>query len=242
MRLQFLFVAILLSVCAASAAAADRAPLIASRDDAFVAHQDGSDVWSIGSANLEVVIGFDAGRTLSLQRMFNPNSGRSFDVTPGADVALTAGSEHIALTATGAVAFVSAAASSTDHGVVLTFTFEHRAQRLLISRVYACYPGSPTIETWTRVTTTGDNAVLSDLVGWQLTMAPGHVRWLGGLRGDTAGGISAEDAFVVADRDLEPGERVVIGSERRTSESFIPLLFGNAHPDEFFGGGMWSGA
>src|SRR5258706_2454835 len=73
-------------------------------------------------------------------------------------------------------------------------------------------------------------------------MAHGDVRWLGGLRGDTAGGISVEDAFVVADRDLEPGERVVIGSEGRSSESFIPLLFVNADRDEFFGGVMWSGA
>jgi alpha-galactosidase len=233
---------VVLSVYAVSAAAADRAPLIASHDDAFVAHQDGSDVWSIGSADLEVVIGFDAGRTLSLQRIFNPPSGRSLDVTPGADVTLTAGSEHIALTATGAVAFVSAAANSTDYGVVLTFTFEHRAQRLLISRVYACYPGSPTIETWTRVSTTGDSAVLSDLVGWQMTMPLGHVRWLGGLRGDTAGGRSVEDAFVVADHDLDPGERVEIGSEGRSSESFIPLLFVDGDRDEFFGGLMWSGA
>ena len=53
-----------------------------------------------------------------------------------------------------AVSLVSATGQSTDNGVTLTFTFESRSQRLLISRVYACYPGSPTIETWTRVSST----------------------------------------------------------------------------------------
>src|SRR5205814_10114913 len=97
--------------------------------------------------------------------------------------------------------------------------FEHRAQRLQISRAYAVYAGSPTVETWTRVTTTGDGVTLSDLVGWQMTMPLGRVRWLGGLRGDSASGVTVEDAFVVTDRELEPDERIEIGSEGRSSET-----------------------
>src|SRR6266480_163179 len=76
-----IWLALLLSG-ARSAVAADRPPLIASRDDAFVAHQNGSDVWSIGSANLELVVGFDASRTLTLQQLFNPVTGRAWDITP----------------------------------------------------------------------------------------------------------------------------------------------------------------
>ena len=90
--------------------------------------------------------------------------------------------------------------------------------------------------------TGGDGTSVTDLVGWQMTMPLGRVRWLGGLRGDSASGNAVEDAFVVADRDLDPGERIEIGSEGRSSETFLPLLFVDGDRDEFFGGLMWSGA
>ncbi len=225
------------------AAAADRPPIVASLGDAFISHQNGSDVWSIGSEQLELIVGFDASHTLALQGLLNPAAGRSWDITPGADIALTVGGERIALTSSGVVSLVSATAQATEHGVTLTFNFEHRAQRLVYTRVYACYPGSPTIETWTRVVSAGgEGTPVTDLVGWQMTMPVGHVRWLGGLRGDSAAGDTVQDAFVVADRDLEPGERIEIGSEGRSSESFVPLLFVTDGRDEFFGGLMWSGA
>ena len=224
-------------------AAADRPPIVASRDDAFIAHQNGSDVWSIGSKEFEAVIGFDASRTLVLQRLLNPAAGRAWEITPAADVTLTAGGERIALTSSGAVSFLSADAQATAHGVKLSFTFEHRALRLLFTRVYTCYPGSPMIETWTRITSSGgEGTSVTDLVGWQMTMPVGHIRWLGGLRGDSAAGDVVEDAFVVADRDLDPGERIELGSNGRSSETFVPLLFVNDGRDEFYGGLMWSGA
>ncbi len=103
-------------------------------------------------------------------------------------------------------------AEATDHGVTLTFTFEHRAQRLLITRVFACYPGSPTIETWTRIASTGgDGTALTELVAWSLTMPLGNVRWLGGLRGDSAnsdgavgGGVRLRRARLRAGRAARP--------------------------------------
>src|SRR5262249_17422280 len=146
--------------------------------------------------------GFDATRTLTLQRLFNPVTGRAWDIAPMAAGGFTAGTERIALTSTGAVTLVSVSTQTSQFGVSLTFLFEHRSQRLQIARVYACYGGSPTIETWARITSTGgDGTSISDFAALQLAMQPGHVQWLGGLRGDTAGG-DVEDAFVVADRDV----------------------------------------
>jgi hypothetical protein len=240
--------AVCLAAClfaaSAAAAAADRPPVVASRGDAFIAHQIGSDLWVIGSATLELTIGFDSSRTLTVQRLLNPETGRTWDITPGADVTLTAGTERLTLTTSGAVALVGVATQATEHGVVLTFTFEHRAQRLQFSRVYACYPGSPTIETWTRVRSTGgDGTAIGDLVGWQMTMPVGRMRWLFGLRGDTVGDNPAgEGPFVLAERDLEPGERIEIGSQGRSSEQFVPLILVDDGRDEFYGGLMWSGA
>jgi alpha-galactosidase len=229
---------------AATAGAADRPPIVAAQGDAFVAHQAGSDLWSIGSTNLELVIGFDSSRTLALQRLFNPANGRPWSITPAPDFSITAGGERIALTSSGAVSFVNASAAATEHGVVLSFNFEHRAQRLLVSRVYACYPGSPTIETWTRVSSTGgDGTGLNELVAWNMTMPLGNAHWVGGLRGDSASAESAvEDAFVFAEHDFEPGERIDLGSDGRSSEQFVPLFFVDDGRDEFFGGLMWSGS
>ena len=224
--------------------AADRPPIAAAQGDAFISHQSGSDVWSIGSSNLELVIGFDAARALSLQRLFNPANGRSLDITPGPAFSITAGGERITLTSSGVVSFLSANAEATEHGVVLTFTFEHRAQRLLFTRVFACYPGSPTIETWVRIASTGgDGTVLTDLMAWTLTMPLGNVRWLGGLRGDSANSDGAsEEAFVFAEHDFEPGERLDLGSEGRSSEDFVPFFLVDDGRDEFYGGLMWSGS
>ena len=231
-------------LAAASARAADRPPTVAARGDAFVAHQGGSDTWTIGSATLELIVGFDASRALALQRLSNPVSGRAWNITPAPEFSLNAGGEHVTLTSSGAVTFLNASATATEHGVFLTFTFEHRSQRLLYVRVYACYPGSPTIETWTRVTSTGgDGAPLNNLVAWAMTMPLGNVRWLGGLRGDFAGSDSAvEDAFVFAEHDLDPGERLELGSDDRSSEQFVPFFLVDDGRDEFFGGLMWSGS
>src|SRR5262249_16280909 len=73
-----------------------------------------------------------------------------------------------------------------------------------------------------------------------LTMAAGHLRWIGGLRGDAPGG-SVEDAFVVAERDLDPDERIDLGALGRSSETFVPLLWVESDVDAIFGGLMWSG-
>lgn len=239
-----LLVAALLAVAGVvPAAAADRPPLLASNADAYVAHQSGSDLWSIGSADLELVVGFDAGRALTLQRLSNPATGRVWwDLTPEPDVSITIGSERVTLGAGGALSFVTAEASASDRGVVLTFTFDHRSQRLRIARSYACYPGSPTIETWTTITSLGGGPTdLSDLVAWQIGMPLGHVRWLGGLRGDSADREQA-GAFELADRDLDAGERIEIGSDRRSTEKFIPFGLVDNGRAEFYGGLMWSGA
>jgi hypothetical protein len=120
---------------------------------------------------------------------------------------------------------------------------EHHAQRLLFTRA-VLLPGSPTIESWARVVSTGgDGTALTDLVAWAMTMPLGNVRWLGGLRGDSASGDGAvEDAFVFAEHDFEPGEHLDLAAEGRSSEEFVPFFLVDDGRDEFFGGLMWSDA
>ena len=131
--------------------AAAQAPIVASLDDAFIAHEPSSDLWTIGSRGLELAIGFGADRVLSLQRLSDPVSGRMLNITPGADVSLTAGGSHVELTNGGPTSLVGVQTLADDRGVRLVFTFEHPQLHVRLVRTYACYPGSPTIETWTRI-------------------------------------------------------------------------------------------
>ena len=225
-----------------SASAADRGPIVAAAGDAYVAHAAGSEAWSIGSAQLELVLGFDAAHTLTLQRLFNPATGREWSITAAPDVGFTAGTTHFALTTTGVASLVSITPQATEFGVTLTFVFEYRAQRLRVSRVYACYSASPTIETWTRMTTIGgESTTVSELAALQISMKPAHLQWLSGLRGD-ASDRSVDDAFVAGDRDLEPGETIEFGSDGRSSQTYVPLLWLRDGDAAFYSGVMWSGA
>jgi hypothetical protein len=166
------------------------ASIVASNEDAFVTHDSGSGVWSIGSRELELVVGFDRTGLLTLQRLFNPRTERDWDITPAGDFTVTVGGEPIVLSMRNGMTLTNVATETTDDGVRLVFTFEHAALRLRIARAYACYPGSPTIETWTdiRALDGSRSAQVTNAVGWQITMPPGTVNWLGGLRRDAAPG------------------------------------------------------
>jgi len=240
--LRLLFSLAALAICVSPARADARPPVVAAVADAFIAHDSNADLWVIGSSDLEMTVGFDASHALAIQQLLNPVTGRAWDITPGADTAVTLGGETVTLSASGgALSLLSTAAATTNTGVVLTFTFEHHTRGARIQRIYACYPGSPTIETWTRIDASGGPLDVSNLVAWRLTMPNADVRWLGGLRGDSADNEEA-GAFELADRNLDPGERIEIGSDRRSTEQFIPLVLIDDGRDEFYGGLMWSGS
>ncbi|HZP49107.1 MAG TPA: glycoside hydrolase family 36 protein [Vicinamibacterales bacterium] len=241
MRALFSLTVVVAALVGAPVDAVARPPAVAEFGDAFVAHDPNSDAWVIGSTDLEVTIGFDTSRTLSIQKLFNPTTGRAWDVTPGPEAPVALGASTFNLTASGgSTSLASAEAATTDAGVLLTFTFDHHASGARVRRFYASYPGSATIETWTRIDATAPVDV-SALVGWRLTMANAPVRWLGGLRGDAAGNEGA-GAFELAERGLDAGERIEIGSDRRSTEQFVPFVVVDDGRDEFFGGLMWSAA
>jgi alpha-galactosidase len=242
-RCSFVVALLALVVCVAPAAAAARPQIVASIDDAFVAYDASTDLWTIGSRQLELVVGLNQDRVLTLQRLSNPVTGRAWKIRPDADASLTASGEHIAFSNQGVMSLVSVAAGADAHGVRVTFTFEHRLLRARVLRTYACYPGSPTIETWTRIDATNATGAvaLTDLTAWQITMPNATVKWLGGLRGDNADNAEA-GAFELASRDLAKGEHIEIGSEQRSTEQFVPFVLVDTGVDEFYGGLMWSGA
>jgi len=219
------------------------ARLIVSQLDATIVHESGTDAWTIGAASIAVTLALDANQSLVVQRIVNPITGRVLIDAAAADTGLTLNGQSVALAdGTNGMRFEGANAATWNGGVHLTFTFRQQALQTTIVRHYACYPGSPTVETWTTVQTDvgASPLVVSHLVGWQLSVPAGTVRWVNGLRGD-APDTPVEDAFSVAQKDLAPGETLTLAAYRRSSERFMPFVMIDNDRDEWFGGAQWSG-
>jgi alpha-galactosidase len=240
---RLLFAALYLSIWTAPAWALDPETL-ASHEDAYVRHDATAQEWSIGSRGLELVVGFSDKSTLELRRVWNPRSGRVSTVSRNPDVSVTLGGQELSLQKIGErVSFLRASAEETGDGVRLGLTFEDRVLHAIVTRLYAAYPGTPTIETWTRVDVPASvpPVQVSTMVAWQLAMGSASVRWVNGLRGSNSDQIN-EHAFAIHAGELADGEHAEIGSARRSTELFIPLLFVDGSEDTFYGGAIWSGA
>jgi alpha-galactosidase len=235
----------LVAVCAARPLA-DDPPLVVSHEDAYITHDPTSAVWAIGNGSIQLVVGFDASRNFVVQSLQNPTDGNTLDIDQAADTSVTIGGDRLLLNqSSDKMTLVSALPEETDNGVRLTFTFQHQTLHSLIKRAYAVYPGSPTIETWTRIEAQANSPPvdISNLIGWQLTMPVGPVRWIDGLRGDSAGDpLTDLSSFDVEGGDLDDGVETIIGSTGRSSENFVPLVFVDNGEEEFYGGVIWSGS
>ena len=238
LRLLIVLAALLIG----SRAEAD-ARLVISQFDATIVHDSATNAWTIGAASIAVTLALDANQSLVVRRVANPLTGRILIDAAAVDTRLTLNGQSVELAegATG-LRFEGANAATWHGGVHLTFTYRHQALQTTIVRHYACYPGSPTVETWTTVQTTAgaDPLVVSHLVGWQLSVPAGTVRWVNGLRGD-APDTPVDDAFSVGQRDLAPGESITLAAHRRSSERFMPFVMIDNGRDEWFGGAQWSG-
>jgi alpha-galactosidase len=240
---RLLFAVLCLTTWTSRAWALDPQTLV-SHQDAYVKRDATTQEWLIGSSGLELVVGFNDGSTLQLRRLWNPQNGRISDVSGNPDVSVTLGGDELPLQKIGArVYFLRASAEETNVGVRLSLTFEDHVLHAIVTRVYAAYPGTPTIETWTRVDVpvSVPPVQVSGMVGWQLAMGAASVRWVNGLRGSNSDKIN-DDAFAIHAGELQDGEHVEIGSERRSTELYIPLLFVDESEDTFYGGAIWSGA
>ena len=191
----------------AAPARADDLPIAAAYGDAYIKHDPTSNVWAIGNSGVELVVGFNASGTLVVQQLWNPTTGHVLDIDQAADTSVTLAGDGQPLTlSSGQIVFTGGTTQATNVGVVLVLTFTHRTLHTIISREYACYPGSPTIETWTHLQApSGAPAVqVSNLIGWQLTMPSATIKWVNGLRDDNASNLDP-DAFSLDGGVLDDG-------------------------------------
>ncbi|HEX4346622.1 MAG TPA: hypothetical protein VHZ73_03580, partial [Vicinamibacterales bacterium] len=235
----------LFGICAARPLADTGVAITAQNGSAIITHQPGAATWAIGNATIQFVVGFDASMNLVPVSLTNPASGTVLDIDQTPDTSVTIGGDPLTLNqASAKMSLVGTSMDVTDTGVRLAFTFEHRVLHTTITRTYACYDGSPAIETWTTLqAASGAPPVdVSGLTGWQLTMPNAPVKWINGLRGDSATQVLPDsDSFAFDGGDLDEGE-TDIGSATRSSEVFVPLIFVEGAQQQFFGGVIWSGS
>jgi len=215
-------------------------------NDAFVAYDEGSAVWTLGASGIEVSFGLDRANEWQLRRIYTPDTGRAWPLVaaPDASFTLAGRATKFSTLATGLV-FDGAVAETTATGVALHVTYRRPDLNVRIRRSYAVVPGSRMVETWLRVEVMSARAVdVGDVVVWRAGLAPGVLHWVNGLRGDNADS-RIDDAFSRKRRDLAVGEQLVVGSDRRSSEREVPVMVIDASQTidaQFVLGSIWSGA
>ena len=193
---------------------------------------------------MAATFGVGADDLLTRADVIDPRTGRSLNIAHGLDTTITLNDTTMTLGGgSHGLTFVDATADTLPAGVRLTFTYASAALHTKVVRHYACYPGSPTIETWTHVEV-ADGAPpvsVSGLTGWQLTVPAGTVHWSNGLRGD-APDAPSDDAFTLRRKDLGSDEQWHMYALRRSSEQYVPFIMIEGAAETWYGGIQWSGA
>jgi alpha-galactosidase len=215
-------------------------------DDAFVAHDEGAAVWTIGTSGIEVSFGLDRADEWQLRRISSPDTGRTWPLVAASDASFTVAGRPTTLSTSGTgLVFDGAVAETTATGVALHVTYRRPDLNIRVRRSYAVVRGSRMVETWLRVEMISTRVVdVGDVVVWRASLAPGVLQWVNGLRGDNADS-RHDEAFSRQRRDLAVGEQLVVGSDRRSSEREVPVMIVNASQTigaQFVLGSIWSGA
>jgi alpha-galactosidase len=223
---------------------------LAQSDTAFVTQDEGGG-WTIGNELIHYSLGRQ-GATVGVRAIADMVNGLDWHRNADPDSFVTLNGQRIVI-GSSATAFQRASADEWWGGVRLDLTYRIASVPINITRSYAAYPGSSTIETWTTFQTTGTRSVtLSDLTNFSFTLENGNLRWIRGLDvSDEEGG-----PFTLSSGDLDDGQVFEIGADRRASEQNMPWLAlsawtseeEDAQPDavahctQFFGSILWSGS
>jgi alpha-galactosidase len=140
----------------------------------------------------------------------------------------------------GSLPLKEARATEADGAVHLVLTFEDAEHGLRVTRVYACYPGAPGIETWSTFEAPGasEPLTLSDIGLWKFTIPASDVNWVTGLKASAAEG----GQFTLKRQALETDGWFEIESSGRSSETAVPVAWLTGEQGQLFAGMMWSGA
>ncbi len=233
-----LFAGVIAAVVPALPASAETTEL-ARAGDAFIRQENGRRVWAVGNGNVTFTLGLSARgalTTLGLDRTGTPGLWRPGGVP---DFTVLVGNRRLT-PGQSTFTFRQIRTSATDDTVRLELVFEDTSSEIRVTRSYACTAGSGAVEVWSvfEATSGASDVTVGDIGVWRLAMPVGAVNWVTGLRaGEAQGG-----QFTRRQQGLSPDAPFELGSESRSTESAVPVVWFSGEPGSFFGGVNWSGA
>jgi alpha-galactosidase len=206
---------------------------------ASISNDSDAGTWTISSTGASLTLALDAGRDYEVLRLMSP-SGTTWTTVAQPDTVLKIGSQTVVFGSRAAGFALQRVETSVRNATVqLDAIFDLPSARLRLTRHHAATSGSPAFETWTTFTPLGGTVVVSDLNAFRVTVLPGAIHWLSGLRQNAQ---PSPDGFTLQQRTLNVGERLTLGSDGRSSEREVPWFTMDGESDEFFAALMWSGA
>jgi alpha-galactosidase len=222
------------------------ATIAAAAGDAYVAHDETAGVWMIGTSRIELAFALDRGDQWQVRRLTSRDTAADWPIIAAADTSFTLAGNPMTLSTAGTgFVFEGVLGETVANGVALHVTYRKPDLGARVRRTYFVVPGSRIVETWLRVEALVNRPVeLGDIVVWRGSVAPGTLQWLNGLRGDNADSRN-DEAFTRKRQDLAVGEKLVIGSDRRSSEREVPVAIVDGSQTtgaQLVVGSLWSGA
>jgi len=230
---------LILSLAFFTASTAETATVVAQQGDAAITHDVAAGMWTLtaGGASLSLTLG--PSRDFAIDSLTSA-SGTSWITGAAPDTVLHVGGHSLSFGNRAAgFAYRDAAVVTRGTTLQLDATFRLAADDLTLTRHYAIVSGSPSFEAWT--TYEGSGTEIADLNALQITVPNGPVRWLTGLRGDTAD-VPTDAAFTLRRQTLANGQSFSLGATHRASERNVPWFSVDGTEDEFYAALMWSGA
>jgi alpha-galactosidase len=196
--------------------------------------------WTLGNDRIEAVFRLTSAG-LVLDNLTDPVTGSRLTIGAPDSTATINGTQAALGAAAAGWVLDGVATEDTDTERRLVFTFRSQRAPILAIRSYACYTGSPAIETWTTFRATTGAVTLTNLDVWQATVPGATIDYEFGLRGDAAGQ-AVDDSFSLQRASLAAGEQLTLREQNRSTEQYLPMIGADLAGREFFGGLMWSGS
>jgi alpha-galactosidase len=236
-RLVRLGIATLLLIAAAAWPAAAR-PIVTS-GDASISHE--ATTWSIAAGGARLTLALDSARDFAILGLVT-SSNVPWTIGALPDTTITVAGQTLPF-GSRAAGFVlrSVDAHAVDTLLQLDAVFDLARASLRVVRHYRVAPGSPTFEAWTTYDALGGRPQIENLNVLQLAVPPGAIRWLTGLRGESAD-VEQESAFTLKQTPVAADGHFQMGGRARSTHGAVPWFAIDGARDEFYAALMWSGA
>jgi alpha-galactosidase len=234
---RLLVLCVLLAFFATSPASAD---IVASLGDASINHDVAAHTWKVSAGGASMVLTIDPADDYAITSFMSP-SGSEWIRAVNADAVVTVnGRARFFGRRSDGFAYSSASARTNGLRLELAATFLLASDNLSATRHVAVVSGSPTFEVWTTFQSLGGAIALSNLDGFQASIAPGSINWLTGEQ-PLASNPTLDSEFGRRKQSLSVNQTVSFGSTARSSEGTVPWLSVDGATDEFYSALMWSG-